>query len=233
MSKGLEYYAYLSEQTIQRLFEQIPKKLLPPIAVELGINLYFLTIKATKDRGEQEKALTAQLQAVVAYLEKHKSEQIGTIDNPKMYIKGTLSMFSYFLPQGFGVKESDQPELIYFGGSTNATILGLAGAASYVYVDTDGRMKQVSSSLPYLVNVIAKEYKIIPANPRFRPFWDSTTQALDAMEYMEEYNRQGSQLQNYSFVAKLKLDSQKVSGWRGREGHRILLASPLYVAYAD
>jgi hypothetical protein len=233
MSKGLEYYAYLSEQTIQRLFEQIPKKLLPTIAAELGIDLYFLTIKVTKDKGEQEKALTTQLQAVVAYLEKHQSEQVGTIDNPKMYIKGTLPMFSYFLPQGFGVKESDQPELIYFGGSTNATILGLAGAASYVYVDTNGRMKQVSSSLPFLVNVIAKEYKIIPANSRFRPFRDSTTQALAAMEYMEEYNRQGNQLQNYSFFAKLKLDSQKVSEWRGRGGYRMLLASPLYVAYAD
>src|SRR5260221_1281629 len=103
-----------------------------------------------------------------------------------MYIKGTLPMFSYFLPQGFGVKESDQPELIYFGGSTNATILGLAGAASYVYMGTDGSMKQVSSSLPYLVNVIAKEYKIIPAHPRFRPFRNSLTQALAAIEYMEQ-----------------------------------------------
>lgn len=231
MSKGLEYYAYLSEQTIQRLFEQIPNKMLPTIAAELGIDLHFLTIKVTKDRGDQKKALTTQLRAVEAYLEKHQSEHIGTIDNPKRYIKGTLPMFSYFLPQGFGVKESDKPELIYFGGSTNTTILGLAGSASYVFGDTNGRMDQVSSSLPYLVSMIAREYHIIPANPRFRHNRDNIPQTLDTMEYMEEYNRQDQQLQNFSFLAKLKLDSQKVIGWEGDQ--RILLASPLYVAYAD
>src|SRR6266699_1051189 len=231
MKKGLEYYAYLSEQTIQRLFEQIPKEMLPPIAAELGIYLHFLTIKVTKDRGEQEKALTTKLQAVVAYLEKHQPEHIGTIENPKRYIKGTLPMFSYFLPQGFGVKESAKPELIYYGGSKGNTILGLAGAASYVFADTNGRMEPLSSALPYLVSVIAKEYQIIPAHPRFRHVRYNISQALDTIEYMETYNRQGKQLRLFSFFAKLKLDSQNVSGWKG--DCRILLASPLYVAYAD
>src|SRR6266851_4025084 len=126
MSKRLEYYAYLSEQTIQRLFEQIPQNFLSSIALELGLDLHILTVRVTKDKGEQERALSARVKAVVAYLEKHEPEYIGTLDNPKMYIKGTLPMFSYFLPQAFGVKESDKPELIYYGGSKNTTILGLA-----------------------------------------------------------------------------------------------------------
>jgi hypothetical protein len=231
MSKRLEYFAYLSEQTIQRLFEQIPQNLLPPIAVELGLNLHFVTVKVTKDKGEQEQALSARVKAVVAYLEKHEPEHIGTIDNPKMYIKGTLPMFSYFLPQGFGVNENDKPELIYYGGSNQTTILGLAGAASYVIGNTNGRMDHISSSLPYLVSLVAKEFQIVSAHPGFRPVPGSITQVLDAIDYMDEYNRKDQQLQNFSFFAKLKLDSQKVKVWRGKR--RTILASPLYVAYAD
>lgn len=230
MSKKLDYYAYLSEQTIRRMFAQIPHKMLPTIAAEVGIDLHFLTIKLSKGSSEQEEALTAQVRAVVAYLEKHESEHIGTIDDPKKYIKGTLPMFSYFLPQGFGVKESDKPELIYFGGSKNKTILGLTGAASYVFGATNGSMDHISSSLPYLVSVIAKEYKIVPAHPAFRNKRQDILQVFDTMEYMEEYGRQYKQ-QNYSFFAKLKLDSQKVSKWE--EDCRAILASPLYVAYAD
>lgn len=231
MRKGLEYYAYLSEQTIQRLFEQIPKKSLPTIAAELGIDIHFLTIKVTMDKGEQEKALTAKLRAVVTFLEKHEPEHVGTVDDPKKYIKGTMPMYSFFLPQGFGVKESDPPELIYFGGSTNTTILALAGAASYVFTETNGSMNHVSSSLPYLVSTIAKEFKIVPAHPRFRRDPNNFYQALDTIEYMERYNRQGEFLQNYSFFAKLKLDSQNVKGWNGDQ--RTLLASPLFVSHAD
>ncbi len=140
-------------------------------------------------------------------------------------------MYSFFLPQGFGVKESDLPELIYFGGSTNTTILALAGAASYVFTETNGSMNHVSSSLPYLVSIIAKEFKIVPAHPRFRRDPSNFYQALDALEYMERYNRQGEYLQNYSFFAKLKLDSQNVKGWNGDQ--RTLLASPLFVSHAD
>ncbi len=47
---------------------------------------------------------------------------------------------------------------------------------------------------------------------------------------MERYNRPEMQLRNYAFFATLKLDSQT------RElllEKRIILASPIYVAYAD
>jgi hypothetical protein len=231
VSKGLEYYAYLSEHTIQRLFEQIPKRALSSIAVELGIDIKILTAKLTMNKNDSERTLTSQVRAVVKYLEKEEPQNIGTVDNPKKYVKGTLQMFSYFLPQGFGVKEDATPELIYYGGSTEETILGLAGAASYVYASTDGSMSHISSSLPHLVSVIAKEYKITSSHPRFRQRQVSISQVLDTIEYMEEYNREDAHLQSFSFFAKLKLDSKNVATWNADK--RVLLASPLYIAYAD
>ena len=96
MSNNLEYYAYLSEHTIGRLFELIPKRMLPPIAFELGINLKILTAKLTLNKSENQKTLASKLKAVIKYLEKNEPQNIGTIDSPAKYIKGTLRMYSYF-----------------------------------------------------------------------------------------------------------------------------------------
>ncbi len=143
-------------------------------------------------------------------------------------------MFSYFLPQGFGADDKQPRELIYFGGSTTRTILGLAGAASYVFTPTNGDMTQiheVSSALPNLTRVIAQS---MPVNTIYsRDLYDEH-QALDAMGYMERHNRPRAQLEGFSFFAKVKLDSFKVKGRIPRPGdRRIVLAWPLYVAYAD
>lgn len=54
MSSTLEYYAYLSEHQIERLFEQIPEKVLPQIAVELGFDLKILTAKVTVSPNENK-----------------------------------------------------------------------------------------------------------------------------------------------------------------------------------
>jgi hypothetical protein len=153
-----------------------------------------------------------------------------------MYIKGTLKMFSHFLPQAFGTKEDAKPELIYYGGATEHTILGLAGAASYVHSPTQDPMNPVSSALPDLVRVLSKEFNLISASPRFKPIRQGPKQArreaghaLECIEYMNEYN--GPPVQMFSFFAKTKLDSEQVKDWDW--GKRIVLASPVYVIYAD
>jgi hypothetical protein len=202
LSDNLEYYAYLSEKTIKRLFEEIPNKALPAIALELGMDLKFLTAKLTLSPNDNQRTLTARLKAVLKYLEKHEPQNIGTIDNPAKYIKGTEFMFSYFMPQGFGVGWEEPPELIYFGASTKETILGLAGSASYVFTQTDGVMSPLSSALPYLAYVIARKSGVKLSHPAFNnPDNNDVITALSAMEYMEEYNRKEDHMQTYSFFA--------------------------------
>jgi hypothetical protein len=141
-------------------------------------------------------------------------------------------MFSYFMPQGFGVGDDETPELIYFGASTKDTILGLAGSASYVFTRTDGRMTPLSSAIPFLAHVIARKSGVRLSHPFFNnPDNNDVITALSAMEYMEEYNRKEDQLQSYSFFAKVKLN--KVYSFPGEESKRFVIASPLYVAHAD
>jgi hypothetical protein len=73
MSKDLIYPAYLSERTIQTLFEQIPPKILKGIAKDLGIEIQFsgglFGFKVTKASSENQQTLIAKAQAVVTYLE--------------------------------------------------------------------------------------------------------------------------------------------------------------------
>lgn len=239
MSKDLIYPAYLSARTIQTLFEQIPPKILQGIVKDLDIEIQLtgpVGIKVTKAFSENQQTLIAKAQAVVTYLEKHHPEQIGSIDEPSRYIKGTLRMFSHYLPQAFGTKEDAKPELIYYGGSTEHTILGLAGPASYVYNPTQDPMPLVSSALPDLVRVLLKEFDMVSATPQFNPVKQGRKQekreaghALEAIEYMDEYN--GPPVQMFSFFAKTKLDSEEIKGWDWDK--HIVLASPVYVIYAD
>ena len=234
--KDLIYPAYLSEHTIQKLFNQIPQNMLGSIAVELNVDVKIFSLKLSKTPAEKELSLISQALAVVSFLRKHQPEQIGTVDEPKKYIEGTLKMFSHYLPQGFGTKENAKPELIYYGGSTEHTILGLAGATSYVNSPTQDPMTAVSSALPDLMRVLLKEFDMVSATPRFNPVKQGSRQAkreaghaLECIEYMDEYN--GPPVQMLSFFAKTKLDSEQIKGWDWDK--RIVLASPLYVFYAD
>jgi hypothetical protein len=231
MGKEVEYYAYLSEHTIERLYAQIGGRWsFPALGLGIGLAPPFVKFTATKGEGKRED-LGVKVKAVVAHLQRHEPHNIGTIDEPKRYISGTLQMFSYFLPQGFG-GDIRRPELIYFGGSTQQTILGLAGAASYVFTSTGGEMThEVSSALPHLTRVIAQNLRV--KTMYGRALYDEH-QALDAMKYMEVHNRRRHYLENHSFFAVVKLDSYKLSDritYPG--GKRVVLAWPLYVARAD
>jgi transcriptional regulator with XRE-family HTH domain len=223
MLDSVEYLCYLSQHTITTLYEQIPDSWFlarqweerPPARVRQADPTKHIT-------------LMLQLKVVLAYLEAHAPDDIGTVDDPRKYISGTLPMFSFFLPQGNGLTE--KPELIYYGGSTQKTILGLGGAPAYVFHPTDGKMmREVSSALPYLVSVLAKEARVhsIYSDPSY----NDEQLAISAIESMERYDRPIRQLTHMKFFAKLKLDSAKMA--RVKDEPRILLASPLYVAYAE
>src|SRR5260221_12948137 len=105
MSNELDYYAYLSEHTIQRLYAQTQRHwFVPGLGLELGLALPpFGTLKATTGEGRQA-ALTAQVKRVVAYLERHEPQHNGAVDGPKGYMKGKLPLFSYFLPPDIGAE---------------------------------------------------------------------------------------------------------------------------------
>lgn len=233
MGKRIIHCQYLAQDRIRVLYEQIHQGKLRGLAGQVSLNLPVVGQLTLGTPTRKEPALTDQLHAVLAHLEKHEPEKIGTVDDPHLYIRGTLPMFSYLLPTEFLLKRRLKPEFIYYGCSTNSTILGLAGPVHNVVGKTQASAdseREVSSALPYLVSVLAQEYR---TQTRYKSVEYDERQALDAIEYMEDYNRRGKQLRNFSFLATLQLDSQNIDGLDAYDDKRIILASPIYMAYAD
>lgn len=229
MPKRIVHYEYLAQDRIWSLYEQIPRNRLPGLSVELGLNLQVLQVKSKPE--PKELPLSAQAQAVLAHLEKHQPHDIGTVDEPRMYIKGTLPLFSYFLPMHYLLRRSPRPQFIYYGGATESTILGLAGplrnlvGKSQASADSE---EEPSSALPYLVRVLQEQYS---SHRKYKSVEYDEGQALDCIEHMEKYNRSGQQLRTVSFLATVKLDSRNIDG--RYEDKRALLASPVFLALAD
>lgn len=230
MPKPIMHYEYLAADRIRNLYQQIHKGWFRRVPLQLSLSLLQLGQIVLGKPAENEPSLPEQLEAVLAYLEKHQPEKIGAIDEPRMYIKGVLPMFTHAIPQGFGVEPTDTPEFIYYGGSTESMILGLAGPIANLVGEPPAgdSMRPLSSALPNLVKVLAKHYRV---QTRFAGDRYDEKLALACIEYMEIYNRTGIQLRNYSFLATVKLDTQKIP--RRHQTKRIILASPIYMAYAN
>lgn len=231
MGKRIMHYEYLAKDSIRMLYEQLPTGVLRSLGGQNSLNLPVVGQLALSTPGRREPAIIDQVRAVEAHLAKHEPEKIGTIDDPRMYIKGTMPMYSCFLPTEFLLKRRIKPEFIYYGGSTGSTILGLAGPVHNLRTKTQASRDsehEVSSAQPYLVRVLADEFHV---RSRFKAVDYDDGEALACIEYMEEYNRKGKQLHNLSFLATVKLNSDRIDGLDVDQ--RIILASPIYMAYAD
>lgn len=78
-----------------------------------------------------------------------KNQQIGTIDKPRDYFEGRIPM-KWGLYQDHGRPEAEPP-LVYFGGRTEQTIVGLGGSSRHT-VGFHGASATGSRSVtPYLV----------------------------------------------------------------------------------
>jgi len=88
----MKYYIYISDTKVDMLYPQIPKSLLKKIASSLNIDLKLLGVEVSvsgKSNPSDETRYT-KVKIVSEYIEKHID--VGTIDAPSTYLKGTLSM---------------------------------------------------------------------------------------------------------------------------------------------
>lgn len=219
------YPTFLSEQTIHPLLKQIPRNEAKFIAAELGIDPQLLSSKGALAPNDKKQALFAQAFAVATYLEKHHPDQIGTIDGPRRYVRGTLTMFSHML-----YNRADKPGFAYFGGTTPHTILGLSGPSNAICVPTQTEIankngSRLASTLPFLLEVCASDLEIHAT----RFYMDDPAINLSLAFYsMRALSDNGQPAIRYSFFAKVKLDSAYVKADLQPSKH-ILLASPLYI----
>lgn len=201
---SFRYFVYISDAKVEMLLQQIDPGAMRKRTSELGVDLKFLKGK----RGAETLAgaeRTARLERVVRHL--IDFGDLGGVDEPGQFFWGLMP-----LRWGPMVGKDGFP-MVYFGGRTDKTVLGLGGSRAHVFGAPGGLEPEAPlgrSMLPSLLNGI------------------TPTDATDQMAAVHEATStlRGPE-QNMEFIAKRLLHGP------GPQDEHVLLGSPLYVALVD
>jgi hypothetical protein len=227
---SLKYYLYLSESKIDMLFAQIPRAFLSGVSGELAVSLGFLSTKLKQDAEAMTKY--SKLSVVLSYLEQH--HDVGTVDQPAEYFKGTME-----LKWGqYNNYEEEVSPLVYFGGRTEQTILGLGGSSQNVVGATGSGIARSHSVTPYLVARLYEELEMTLSTEQKeyvemvkRDHDDSSRYIAMAVDLAT--TQMSGENQRVEFIARRLAYFQKGDHGGWSKDMNILLGTPLYVAAAD
>jgi hypothetical protein len=248
---SMKYYVYISDAKVDMLYSQIPKKMLDKIAVELGINLGIFSLTA-KGKGNQEETCYEKLKVVVNYIENNMD--VGTIDQPKTYFKGSL-------PMRWGPLWRDGHEegknLIYFGAETAETIVGLGGSEYHIIGNQKGESspRTFMSLPPFMEWALRKELDMSLITQRHNDDFNernleanifscvvgatrSMKGAPQHLEFLAKRLREGSdEAYKPEFLGKpiyfMKNGEPVEPSEEYEKSYHVVLGSPLYVAMVD
>jgi hypothetical protein len=231
---GLGFYIYVSDSKLAMLSSQIPRQYLLATGAELDIDpQVFAQPLSQAAIAENRYAVAAVL---TRYLESHS--EIGTCDLPRAYFAGDLPM-KWGEYQTDTTRWGEPSPLVYFGGETEKTIVGLGGSAHHV-IGAMGRGSAHShSATPFMVAKLYEglemslppddEIDLARARSHFQR--DDTWNIAMAVDLATEQMR-GS-IQNLSFVARNLAFFPKGQHEAWRTGMNIILGTPLWVRLAD
>ncbi len=208
----MKYYIYISDTKVDMLYAQIPAKLREKVATELKIDLKLISTTLTQNVPEVTRF--SKLKVVDEFI--RQNEKIGEIDKPESYFSGVLNM-------RWGGYPIDNPKMVYFGGVTSNTIIGLGGSLNHVLGKIgDALCEDVafSSSMPSLLSILEQG-----ENKGFVPKYKSSP--ASTLVTMATQNMTGTE-QRLEFCAKRLVESYNRASQK-----RVVLGSPIYVALAE
>ena len=164
------------------------------------------------------------------YIERYL--EVGDIDHPKAYFRGTAEMFWGPLSFSGDVYQS----VVYFGGMTATTIVGLGGSARHVISNQIGPIPDVwaGSTTPYLVEALSRAAEGLHLSDEHTNLYEQTTPwigangGLFATETATRYGCEAKPLEVLEFLA-VKIMSGPPSDEDERIGS-VVLGTPIYVA---
>jgi hypothetical protein len=209
-------YVYLSDTKLEMLYAQIPVRLRDRIAADLKIDLKVISV-TVKER-ESVESRFSKARIVVEQLQ--RDFDVGTVDNPRPYFEGSLQLRWGVYPDS----RIGEP-LVYFGGVTQQTILGLGGSARHligaVPMPPGSTFSLGGSALPSILTVISRA--------------DQTTETADdddkgdraALGEVQAFtNGMTGPRQSLHFLAQRLLTGRATD----QRYQSVLLGSPLFVA---
>jgi hypothetical protein len=238
----MKYYLYISATKVEMLFPQIGKKVQGNTEIEFAIDLKLLSA-SRKSTTETPTSLISKIEAIEQYLA--STGDMGSCDYPGEFFSGELEMSwgPYWGSHKDRSTKGTSP-VVYFGGATDETIVGLVGSSRFLLGDAGSASPFCSSYLGTILDYIRsdltdEDYK------RLAPFskacslgeWGALAATFMSTMHM------GGTTQRLEFLAKrLAFGSFKgtsrddipdfpIARFKGRT--RALLGTPLYVALAE
>jgi hypothetical protein len=227
----MKYYIYISDAKVDMLFPQITQEAKKRIATEFKFDLKLLSASRRTETESDDNRFT-RLEAVVAFIRQYGN--LGTVDQPDEYVQGNLEMC--WGPYADGTRYSDEESpLIYFGGVTDQTIVGLGGSAKHVLGNTGLSHAHSHSATPFLIRRLGKELGLrSEGQSHTNEAGGNTSADEDGSEYwplrateLATTQMKGPK-QQVEFVAKRLLYGKGYS-----KKKKVLLATPLYVALVE
>ena len=230
-----KYYIYVSDAKVDMFYAQIAHHEMEKIATRLGIDLESVGTSFADKSTEERRYL--KLQIVVNFIE--NNFDVGTVDKPKNYVKGVIPMrwgpfYLGTVQPGLG-----NSGLVWFGGFTPTTVVGLGGSSKHIIGGHYGDSYVRDSSLPSILDAIAqmKDDKIKESEISDR----DRDSCLDLIDW--HTRTMPGPVQRLEFLAKRLLEGEGLhAGLPTREdfhdpemrrGTHLLLGTPIYVAQAD
>ncbi|MDQ2776297.1 MAG: hypothetical protein M3Y57_15470 [Acidobacteriota bacterium] len=228
-ASDLKYYIYVSTAKLDMLYSQVASSGKQTTSLDWSIGLKAFRANRKSER-EDEPDRDDKLKAVIETLE--YSQVVGTIDEPKDYVRGTLPMrWGIYRDNG---RPTDEPPLVYFGGRTEETVFGFGGSTRHIEGNAGCAATGSRSSTPYLVEHILTGMDA-PKDGwnAYRPCGVGHVQmTYEAIAVATDNIR--SPPQNLDFLCKTLLRGKYPERiCSDREVTRVLLGSPLYVALAS
>lgn len=225
-TSNMKYFVYLSDSKLRMLYSQIEESEAKR-KLEWKLNFKFLS---TSRSTEKSSALSKhrQLEAVIKALD--EQGQIGTIEEPADYFRGTCSM-RWGMFNDVQKPENESP-LVYFGAYPPNCILGLGGSAKHVQGFEGSSSTTSRSATPYIVHHLLQGLEIPSEGWNSSPNYDGDEgQTFEAIALATSQLR--GPLERFEFVAKTLLKgTTRHSIVTNGERRNCLLGTPLYVAYA-
>ena len=207
------------------LYQQVASADTHHIAVEWKLDSKIASMSRKHETDKQDTRHT-RLQKVLKALD--EGGLIGTVDKPSEYFRGHLRMrWGMFQDSG---RPKGEPPLVYFGGKTNTTIIGLGGSTKHVEGLQGASSTGSRSATPYLVGHILEGLGINPEG------WDSFKngeyEVMVAIACATHALRPPAQ--NLEFVAKTLLTGHvRHPIYTNNEKTKCILGTPIYVAMVN
>lgn len=231
----VKYYVYVSDTKVDMIAAQVPRDFRRRIAAELKLDLKVFSISLAQAPSEETRY------SKVALVTRHLEEEghVRSIDDPGEFFGGILPMhWGPFVHHG-GHDYVDGWPMVWFGGETETTTLGLAGSRRHVIgeeasslPDTPGFRFTSYSGHSAVLDILVADQKgretsetgaAGAAGPDdYRPLVVLATKAA-----LKAVKADGIPAPRLEFVARRLFQGVDEGG------KSVLLGSPIYVAYAD